>query len=464
MNIPEVKKYNVRLFDFRGGMDSRIDQKLNPYGAAVSFNFLSENGALSDGEGFSELKIGGDVVELTAAFPKKIYYYKRYDTELEKRDDRLLIYADDGNVYEYDETERSFSPIQGLSFLKPPEGVGYKLNGKDVFMFSSGERLYVYDGETVNDYTAPCVTSMCLYNERLFVTTGGESTTLWFSENFDPTNWYVSLTEAGFIDFQDGKGKLLKLTESDGYLFVFRSYGITRVYAPYLQTEFSATNIEVDGVKIVGNSVVDCGKKTVYMTENGFYSFDGTYSVKILDKLDGFIDHAYDDDVVASFCNGRYYAKLRIKLEGKSETAVLSYNLNNGEYYLIKGADVTDIKEVLTDEGSALFALINGEKRVCELKKGSVLFDKNLKKIWKSAFTDFNISGIKTLARVSLYTKGEINMRLESDRGEKTVTIYGGKGLRRETIGLKGEDFSVTISSEKENASVSRVALEFLKV
>ena len=55
-------------------------------------------------------------------------------------------------------------------------------------------------------------------------------------------------------------------------------------------------------------------------------------------------------------------------------------------------------------------------------------------------------------------------MRLESDRGEKTVTIYGGKGLRRETIGLKGEDFSVTISSEKENASVSRVALEFLKV
>ena len=324
--------------------------------------------------------------------------------------------------------------------------------------------MYVYDGENVSDYPAPDITSMCVYNERLFVTTGGESTTLWFSENFDPTNWYVSLTEAGFIDFQDGKGKLLKVTECGGYLFVFRSFGITRVYAPYLQSEFSAANVEVDGVRIIGESVVDCGKKTVYMTENGFYSFDGEFSSKILNKLDGFIDYSQTSDIVSAFHNGRYYAKIKIKIDKKSETVVLSYNLNDGSYYLIKGADVIDLTEVLSDDGAKLFAVVDNDDRICELKKGSYLFEKRLKKIWKTAFSDFDIGGMKTLSKVSLYSKGDIKMKFESDRGEKTVKIYGGKGIRKETIGLKGEDFSVTILSDTEGASVSKVTLEFLKV
>ena len=467
MYIPSVKKHKVRLFDFSGGIDSSVDEKLNKKGASVSFNFSFKNGALKDGEGFKALSVAGGPCLLDGAAPQKIYYYRRYDPENDVRDDRILVYADDGYIYgRKADAADDFEKIDDLHFDSAPEGVCYKLNGKDVMLFSSEDRIYVYDCDAVSfsSYPAPEITSMCVCNERLFVTTGGESTTLWFSENFDPTNWYVSLSEAGFIDFQDGKGKLLKVVEHNGYVYIFRSYGITRVYAPYLQSEFSTTNIEADSVRIIGKSVVDCGKKIVYMTENGFFSFDGEYSVRILKKLDAYILGVDNESVVSAFYNGRYYAKILVNIGGKIESVVLSYDVTDGDFYLIRGANVIDMLTVLSDEKAKLFALVDGSGCVCELTGSPVCLEKKLKKIWRSPFTDFNVEGLKTLGSVSLYTKGDVRLSFESERGEKCVTVYGGKGIKRETVGLKGEDFSVTITSDTEGANVSNLTLEFLKV
>ncbi|MBP5372684.1 MAG: hypothetical protein J6Y44_00670 [Clostridia bacterium] len=465
MVIPRVKKHRVRLFDFSGGMNSSVDEKLNPLGAKSCFNFLYSDGALKDGEGLKARLSGDKRIEMTEAAPLKLYYYSRYDNVNDERDDRILVYSDDGYIYEWKLNGGSaFIKKSSLSFERAPEGVCYKYNGEDVILFSLDDRIYLYDGVTVSDYAAPEITSMCVYNERLFVTTGGESTTLWFSENFDPTNWYVSLDEAGFIDFQDGKGKLLKIVELKGYAYVFRSYGITRIYAPADQSDFLATNVEADSVRIVGGSVVDCGKKVVYMTDNGFYSFNGEYSTRILKKLDGYIEGQNNSGVIATFLNGRYYAKIKVSIDKKVQTAILSYDVESGDYYLIKGADVIDLMTVYADDKAETLALINGSNVVCSLKKGASVLNKKLKKIWDSPFTNFNVSGFKTLKSVSLYTKGDVSLIFKSDSGEKTIKIYGGKGLKKAPVALFGEDFSVTIVSENEGADVSNVTLEFTKV
>ena len=127
----------------------------------------------------------------------------------------------------------TFTEIPNVSLADAPESECYNFNGTDVIIFSkSGGGICIYDGVTatvVND--APIITSMCVHNERLFVTTGGVDNALWFSDDFDPTNWNVSLTEAGFIDMNDFRGDMKRVVSFGDYLYVFRTFGITRITA-----------------------------------------------------------------------------------------------------------------------------------------------------------------------------------------------------------------------------------------
>ena len=460
IRIPDVKRYKIKLSDFAVGLDSSVDPKLSPRFAEAAFNFVGCDGALKDGEGVKDYAFGEGSCLLSGASPVKLYFYKRYDADEGARDDRLLVYASDGYVYEKT-LSGAFTKISDLHFSAAPEGVSYKYNGNDVFLFSYGDKLYVYDGSAVSGYDAPSITSMCVYNERLFVTTGGESTSLWFSENFDPTNWYVSSTEAGFIDFQDGLGKLVKVVEFDGYAYVFRSFGITRVYAPAEQSEFCAVNLKTDRVRTIGG-IVNCGKRIVYLTENGFYSFNGLSSERILKKADGFIRGVDNDNVVAAFVRGRYYAAITARIAEKLERVVVCYDVNRGDFYFIKGVPVTDLSEVSDYNSVDLCAIVENENGIFAFAPDAI-FKKPLKKIWRSAFTDFGIDGRKTLSRITLYTANDVRIAVRSDDGERSFVLRGGKGLRQETIGLCGENFSVSIISELPRADVSCVTLEFTK-
>ena len=461
MYIPKTKRFQVRITDFFRPPDASIAAALRPKTASSSFNFSLKDGALKDGEGAAVFAVNGYDCEISGKQLLRLYYYSRYDYLNEEKDDRLLVYADDGRIYEKKlKDDSAFAPVVGLEFAAAPEGVHYKFNGEDVYLFSHGERLYLYDGSTVSDYAAPDVTSMCICNERLFATTGGESTTLWFSENFDPTNWYVSLNEAGFIDFQDGLGKLLKVIEHDGYAFVFRNYGITRVYAPYEQNEFTGANAEIDKVRIYGGSVADCGNRIIYLTENGFYAFDGVYSAKIATALDGFLRGEDNRSVVAAYRNGRYYALINVNVDGEKEKVLLSLDANSGEYYLVKGLDIVDIATVFEDEGKLLF-LTRGDGFVSELTDDAEFYGEPCEKIWRSAFSDFGTVGRKTLAKVFVKTKGDITVTIKSDEGSETLQFSGYNGVSAATVGLVGESFSAQIKSEETGAEISSLILEF---
>lgn len=129
--------------------------------------------------------------------------------------------------------------------------------------------MKIYDGTAVTGVEdAPPVTSMCAHGERLFLT-DADGDAVWFSDDFDPANWNVSLSEAGFIDFGGAGGRVLKAVSFGGYVYVFKSYGISKVYAYGEQNSFSASEIFVSSGKIRGDSITVCGNCILFSRPTG---------------------------------------------------------------------------------------------------------------------------------------------------------------------------------------------------
>ncbi|MBQ3571955.1 MAG: hypothetical protein IJA15_03915 [Clostridia bacterium] len=195
------------VYDFSQGISTSKDKRLTPlYTAVSSFNTQFKSGALTDGYGicacdFKDKPLPEFLIE--NATPQKIYYYKRYNENVGLYVDYLLLYADDGNIYKAIlGQDKAYTLIEGLGFSSAPYAVTYTYNGNDVIIFSVNKQLKIYDGDSVTEITdAPTVTSMCIHNERLFVTEGGQKTTLWFSDDFNPLNWNVSLEDAGYLTY-----------------------------------------------------------------------------------------------------------------------------------------------------------------------------------------------------------------------------------------------------------------------
>ena len=107
--------------------------------------------------------------------------------------------------------------------------------------------MVVWDGvsDPYEVLDAPKISSMALHYERLFATVDGEKNSVWFSDDLDPTNWSMSLDEAGFIELIDERGALLKVVSFLDYIYIFREYGISRLTAYGDQTSFSVSNLFV---------------------------------------------------------------------------------------------------------------------------------------------------------------------------------------------------------------------------
>lgn len=470
IKIPTYSEAKINLFDLRGGMNGEIDSKSSDVAFAnLSYNFELFDGALKDGFGLKEFSFPKGAINVFPSLPYgrspiKCFYYKRFDVEQQHFDDRLLCFASDNYVYEckLNQSNAQMTLIEDLHFSKVPHSVCYKYNGDDVIIFSIDGTMKIYDGisvVSVND--VPDVTSMCLHSERLFVTTGGEQTALWFSDDFDPTDWYVSLDEAGFIDFQDGRGRLLKVVSFNNYVYIFRNYGITRLTAFGDQTEFVASGLFLSSGRIFHGSIAECGNRIIYLAEDGFYSFDGIDSNRILKEYDKYLKNINNDDAVGKYFNGKLYMSLNMRLNGKILRVMLVYDTKNGGSYIAKGLRVRDVEIVSTNEFCKLVFVCENSTKLGTVCDHSRFFNRPLKKIWKSNFNDFNIVGEKVLKKLSLYTKNRIEVEVKSEVGTKKIIFDGAEFRQTAIVGLKGKTFEFSVLSDIPKCEVSRMILYF---
>ena len=445
--IPTIKK--VTINSFSNGVNGEIDEKLlNFTYATTSYNFDYKNGALLGCEGVDYLTINDKRYPFEEkVYPVKIYHYVKRDKVSRASDNRYIVYA--SNKCFYSIKEKGCSEIlkyENLTMENAPEGLNYNFNGEDVYILSKdGEGIIIINGDDFEDISlTPDVSSMSIHSERLFITTNTDKHTLWFSDDFDPTNWQISLDKAGFITLEDELGDMLKVVSFSGQLYIFRSYGITQLTAYGFQEDFIVSNVSVSQGKIYKDTITNCGEYIIYLTENGLYRFNGAQSVKVLDNLDEYILNK--EKAFSCYLFGNFYLVSDMLFDKKVSQGVVVYNVKEKDCHILKGLNLKSITPIMS-ETSYILCAVNNVNEICKITKSGKFLNKPLKKLWKSGKSDFQIEKArKRLDKISIDITGEITLKVFNEYTFKTY-IFSGKGRKEVKPNLLGEEFSIEIST-----------------
>ena len=463
LNLPSVSKKKVYLNSFLTKGNFASDESISDFSdVSLSFNFDVGDGTLKSGIGVDEYKPYGNSLSLgEGVYPVKIYYYKRFDNNLKENQDRLIVYASDNRLY-YTVLNKSdkFYLISGSVFNSAPICINYNFSGEDVLIMSfKNEGLYILNGTSLKIVeTAPKITSMCIHSERLFATTEEDGTALWFSDDFNPTNWSLSLDEAGYIELPDERGKLLKVVSFLDYVYVFRSYGISRIYAFGDQTEFSVDNLYNNLGKVYANTVTECGGYIIFLTSSGLYRFNGIDAVKILPFYDKFLGGVDNENAKGVFYNGKLYLNLNMKFtKNNTENVVLVYDIESKVPYIAKGLKLDDI-ELVSGEDYKVYALSCG--LICAINNSGKRFFKPLKKVWQSGKTDFNIdTENKYLDKIKLNTNCDLILYVICDNNVYIYNVERGENIVK--LKLKGKEFKFKIISYSKEPKIYKPTFFF---
>ena len=458
-----VRKIVVR--DFSAGINGNKDEeRLSPGECVFSYNFALSGGTLKDAGGVKKADFGGKCPKFDAAgvTPERLYYYKRYNETTKVYDEFLMIYGSDHYVYKAAMTDDAFSKMPALNFESAPTAVPYNYDGKDVMIFSCAKNYRVYNGSTVTLVgDVPQITSACIHAERLFATEGGSKTSLWFSDDFNPLNWKVSLDDAGFIDIREGIGSLVKVLSFGGYVYVFGLYGIVRVTAYGDQTEFSVDGIAASSGKIFDGSIAVCGDRIIYLAEDGFYSFSGGTPTRIMSKLDEKLAGIDNSDAKGVYFGGAYYCKMTMTTDCGVLPVLLKYDVHRRTFVVMRGLNVKDFAVRGGETDSELLLLVKGKNYPATLSGKGECFSVPLQKKWVSGKSDFGTTETKRVTRLALRTITDVDVTVESERGSRLLHFSGSKERQSLPIGLKGDSFTITVECGAAGASVSALEIEY---
>lgn len=483
--FPSSKKIKTKISSFEKGISLKYDKSLTNLDYASSIeNFSFENGALSDGIGFDNLfkfiSKESNVQTLTSdlqnigTIEKVIYFYK-FNTETGTREDKLIFISSDLEVYFVGlfEQTKQISKLRNIKFSSTPVALRYRLNGEDVIIFSSEkDNMVVWDGsnspyEVLN---SPNISSMAVHFERLFATVDGEKNSIWFSDDLDPTEWSISLDEAGFIEFVDDRGALLKVVSFNDYVYIFREYGITKLSAFGDQTQFSCSNLYVSSGKIHPNSVCVCGDKILFLSSDGLYKFDGVDTTKILESIDHGFDNLDNEKAMSCFHGSSYFLACNFNEESNGflntilEIDTENFKLKN----IFKGYDIKYISSISSTALSGVIAVLKKKTKnafsVGFMVKNGQYFEENTKKVWKSQTTNVCDTYFKKVLRnIFISTNTPIIFKVIADGKLHEFSFSQDSQYCKKNCIISANEFAFEIECENNNTNIKHIELEFLK-
>ncbi|HPG92632.1 MAG TPA: hypothetical protein PK675_04395 [Clostridia bacterium] len=466
---------------FTKGIVSNFDDKsLSLAVCKLAYNCSGESGALVNIKGIKTFDIPyvTDGVSMTYSVEcendiLRAWHYKRTDYTTNECDDRIVLFCSNFRLYEVSLTSPSAPTAIGtITFSEIPVAVNYKLNDSDVIMFSSpSDSLTVYDGVNLpyQVSTAPKIRSMCTHYERLFAV--GEDNLLWFSDDLDPTNWNISLDQAGYIEFADNKGKLLKVISFLDYVYVFRRYGITRVTAYADQTEFYVNEVYATG-NIYPETVAVCGDTVYFLSKDGLYSFDGLTTKKIFSTLDG-LWPSDNEDASAVFIGNEYFLCCKMDFGDDDFTSIETENGNNtllilnvadGTLKIIRIGGLLYINGILSEKMCGTLVCLSDEnsKKLAEIG-GENYFDNPIEKFYLTPETDFGFTLQDKFVRyISVNTQSDITVGICADGQWSKFDISGGSGFQKIPIGIKGKLFRIALYTAQETMKIKPVEITYV--
>lgn len=470
---------SVFLNNFGALVDTQSsDASLSFLQSTECYNFQTKSGALKNGAGFLSNVLAEiapntnqeNVQFLQSILPiKKAWVFEKVDEE-NNQTNFLLVMNEEFFVFCLNLTnnESEFEKLP-FSFSSEPEAICFNLNGEDVVIFcSSTDSMQVWNGIDAPYFVgdAPFFVSMCVHEERLFALTL-DTKTLWFSDDLDPTNWSVSLQDAGFIQMTDERGALRKVVSWNGYVFVFRDYGISRLLATGFQETFSLSHLFVSSGKIYADTVCVCGDRILFLAEDGLYVFDGSSTTQILKKSVANIVSQNNNFAKAYFFGGKYFlactakfddTKLGIQFDDNSNctnNALLIVDADDLSFEIVRGIEVFEFCGVKHKSKLLVCARLVGDnqtKKLFAISNDGKCDDEVLKKVWVSAFcTLARPTKTKTLKKVCVLSNTNCVLHIKSELGKTQLNIFAGEFPREYIVHLKGKKFCVGFECNEFN-------------
>ncbi len=482
--LTKKPKYKRIAVNFNGNVNSVFDDISQPLNVAkCCYNVSANNGALTNTMGLNELQLKNNSnilcpIGVSGKTILRCFYFHKNDYANNTNDDRLIFYCSDKKFYQIflNNSDLVATELSGIIFNGIPTAINYKLNDVDVLLLSSvDDDLTVYDGTNAPYVVsqAPRISSMCIHYERLFATSNNN--TLWFSDDLDPTNWNVTLDQAGYIDFTDEKGKLYKVISFLDYLFIFRQYGITRLTAYALQEEFYANQLYTTSGEIYPNTVAVCGDIIFFLCSDGLYSFDGINTKRILTNLDKMLTNVDKTQATATYSNGKYI--LATKLDFLDEetklcpqsisNAVITLDINTNQVNILRGLDILHLESVFSDKFNGVLACVNGknaDKIGSFVENNGQYFGEILPKNWICPETDLGSTlDCKYLKYASVFTKYPITLMLDVDNVWHYFDVDASDCYQKIPINVSGKLMRLVVSSVDKDIFVRPIELTFVR-
>ena len=450
--LPPRRNYR-RAFaaSFDKGMNRRADKRVLPFDCATeAYNVCTDTGALTAG-------YGAVATDIPARFGK-VFYYKRADDDGGEKGFYIAHDSASSKMYGGGSDPADWREIEGARFASAPSGVNYRLYGDDVFLLCGNEGMAVIDGllRAVTVPGAPCVTSTAMHNERMFVTIGGRRNAVWFSDDLDPTNWNPELDEGGFIELEGESGRLNKVVDFGGYVYIFRDYGISRLAAYGDQSEFSIGNLFVSSGRIYGDTVAVCGDRILFAADDGIYSFDGLTAAVICRDLG---TPVASGGATACFFGGRYY--LASGAEGSVNDTLTVVDPRTKEAVVHKGMRITGFSPIVVPGGEKLLISSPDSGYLGKIALGVDWFGVKQKRAWRSGASDLGLpERTKMICDVYLDTEYDCTVTVTTERGCKRLLFKGKDAVQQKRVNLIGGKAGVAIEAEGD-ISVARLAVKY---
>lgn len=485
IKLPTKKTLSLNIKDFTKGLNTITHENiLEPSYAVSSYNFSYSNGALCSGLGFKDVEIDYSrliddktVLSLPADLNfKKVWHFKHWDNNNEIRRDKLMVWANDNNVYYV--TLFSTNPELRetlMQFTMEPENLNYKLNNIDYnICISTDDAMQIWDGAN-NPYTyttSPDIRSFCALNGKFYATFGGDRNVLRYTSNEDLTTWYVALEgDDKEIELKDNLGRINKVVSHLNYVYAFRDYGITKISRS--ANGINTSNLFCSGNEIYDKTIAIGGNEIYFLCKDGIYSFDGSNAKKLDLKINSFLNGIHNKNAVACFHNGYYYVALKLDFNDEKllgceyanhiNNALIKYSTQNETIEILRGIDICSLCSIKYDKVDKVVACFNSmhSYRIGEICDSGVVFQENLTKSWTSPLTDLGYSEyLKHIRSISLDTKYACCVRIFSEQEEQIVEIKPNNNISTYKVNVKGKKIGFEIYTNEKLACISNLKIK----
>ena len=474
---PSVVRYTYPIKSF-SGIDAYSEENSLPLSwARYAYNVSIKNGVLKGGVGISVATINGEYLPNAVSVgsrPIRACIYRRYDKTNKKRDDMIVAVMQNKKLYYARLTDLGFTSANITFADHNVIFLNYNYNDEDCLLVICDDgQSYIFDGTTFTKIeSAPRLTHACIHNERVYGTVSDGENRLYFSDDLDPTNWNVSLTEGGYISFPDEGGAVGRVVSFNGNLYIFREYAIHRLSAFVAQEDYILTKVFQTNNLIYPESVAACNDKIIFLAEDGFYSFDGYNCKKILKGIVPLIESK--TGCSASFFDNKYYISVILK---RDEYVIgdekLDYNVKNGmiiydtdteEVSVFRGADIGFFMPVSVEGTNEMFVIFDNVYRgfnIGVVDGSGKLFDEPLRKLWRSPYTDFeNLYQNKVLKRIFINTSANVTVKAKLDK-DYFYSLHGSPSAQMIPVNRYADKAGIEISTDEDSFSVNGLLLEF---